>query len=191
MPPTPHASSMAETIAETARLRLRTWDEADIAPFMAGLDTPAVLRWLGPGGEAVHRRLYERSVACQAEHGYCFWIVERLADAAILGFCGLYVTNRPDTPVHGLTEIGWRLREDAWGQGYAREAAEASLGLAFHRFGLPSVTALTVRGNVASWGLMQRLGMTRAPELDHSLPGIPPELSDHIVYHIARGDWTQ
>ena len=40
---TPPACSMAETIAETQRLILRTWDEADIAPFMAGLNTPAVM----------------------------------------------------------------------------------------------------------------------------------------------------
>ena len=34
-----------------------------------------------------------------------------------------------------MPEIGWRLRESAWGQGIAKEAAIAALDLAFGRFG--------------------------------------------------------
>jgi RimJ/RimL family protein N-acetyltransferase len=40
-------------------------------------------------------------------------------------------------------EIGWRLREDAWGQGYAKEAAIASLDFAFGTLGADRVVALT------------------------------------------------
>jgi RimJ/RimL family protein N-acetyltransferase len=192
MHPMRRASSMAETIAETARLRLRTWDDADIDPFMAALNTPAVMRWLGGvGDEALYRRLFERMQACQAANGYCFWIVERRADAQLLGFCGLYVSERADTPVDGMTEIGWRLREDAWGMGYAREAAEACLTLAFDRHALDQVVAYTITQNDASWGLMMRLGMIRAREYDHHIEGYDPEISDTIVYKIDRRDWTQ
>ena len=49
-------------------------------------------------------------------------------------------------------EIGWRLREDAWGQGYAKEAAIASLDLAFGRFAAPHVVALTVPAIAAAGG---------------------------------------
>jgi RimJ/RimL family protein N-acetyltransferase len=183
---------VAETIAETARLRLRTWDEADIAPFMAALNTPAVMRWLGGVGDAtLYQRLFERMKAAQATHGYCFWIVERQSDQHLLGFCGLYVSERPGTPVDGMTEIGWRIREGAWGHGYAREAAEACLSLGFGRLDLTQIVAFTVRGNAPSWGLMQRLGMIRARELDHHVDGYAPELSEHIVYKIDRRDWTQ
>jgi RimJ/RimL family protein N-acetyltransferase len=184
--------SMAETILETARLRLRTWGEADIAPFMAALNTPAVRRWLGDvGDEARYRDLFERMQACQVQHGCCFWIVERASDAALLGFCGLHVSQRSGTPVDGMTEIAWRLREDAWGMGYAREAAEASLTYGFGPLGLKQIIAFTVAGNAPSWGLMMRLGMIRARELDHHVDGYTPELSDHIVYKIDKEDWTQ
>ena len=183
---------MAETIVDTARLRLRSWEEQDIEPFMTALNTPAVMQWLGGVADvALYQRLLSRQQACQAEHGYCMWIAERLSDGALLGFCGLFVTDRPDTPVTGMTEIGWRLREDAWGRGYAREAAEAVLTLGFGRFGLDRIVAYTVRQNHPSWGLMQRLGMIRAPELDHVIPGYPPEIADTIVYSIDRRDWTQ
>jgi RimJ/RimL family protein N-acetyltransferase len=183
---------MTEIITETSRLRLRTWDVGDVAPFMAALNTPAVRQWLGGlGDDALYTRLLDRMQACQTAHGYCFWIVEHKVEDTLLGFCGLYVTQRPDTPVDGMTEIGWRLREDAWGMGYAREAAEASLDLAFTRFGLDRVVAFTIRQNAPSWGLMQRLGMVRARHLDHRVAGYDPEISDSIVYSIDRKDWTQ
>ena len=189
---TPPACSMAETIAETQRLILRTWDEADIAPFMAGLNTPAVMQWLGGVGDAaLYRRMYERMTACQSAHGHCFWIVERKSDAEMLGFCGIFRTDRPGTPVDGCTEIGWRLREDVWGMGYAREAAEASLTYGFGVLELERVVAFTVRQNAPSWGLMQKIGMIRARDLDHLLDGHGDALKDQIVYKIDRGDWTQ
>jgi RimJ/RimL family protein N-acetyltransferase len=183
---------MADTIIDTPRLRLRNWDESDIAPFMAHLNTPGVMRWLGPlGDEAYYRLMYDRVTACQTAHGHCFWIVERKSDGELLGFCGLKHIDAPGASMLGDMEIGWRLREDAWGQGYAREAAEASLDYAFHTLDAPHVIALTVRQNSASWGLMQRLGMTRAPELDYIDERDLGGLENTIVYRIERRDWTQ
>lgn len=185
-------SHAATTMADTPRLVLRCWRAEDIAPIMAHLNTPAVMRWLGGVGDTtLYRSLFERMDASQRAHGHSFWIVERKADGALLGLCGLYRTARPGTPVDGLTEIGWRLREDAWGMGYAREAAEASLNLAFATLGLERVVAFTVRQNAPSWGLMQTLGMVRARELDHRLAGVDADIANHIVYAIDRKDWTQ
>ncbi|MEQ1726398.1 MAG: GNAT family N-acetyltransferase [Sphingopyxis sp.] len=183
---------MAEIIVETARLRLRTWDDADIAPFMAALNTPAVMRWLGGvQSEDDFRAGVARWHDCQRDHGHSFWILERLSDDELLGFCGLKRVNATGAPMIGDFEIGWRLREDAWGHGYAREAAEATLGLAFHRFDAPHVVAMTVRENVASWALMQRLGMTRARDLDFSGRWVPTgPIEDSIVYTITKGEWT-
>src|SRR4028118_1150250 len=70
------------------------------------------------------------------------WIVECKADRKLLGFCGLKRVNSPGAPNPGDFEVGWRLREDAWGQGFAKEAAVATLELAFSRFGAPHVVAL-------------------------------------------------
>ncbi len=181
---------MADTMVETARLRLRSWDEADIAPFMARLNTPAVMQWLGGvGDEGVYRNLFERVTRCQAEHGHCFWIIERKSDAALLGFCGLQRSHRPGTPVDGMTEIGWRLAQDAQGFGYAREAAEASLTYGFTALPIARVVAYTVLENIPSWALMQKLGMTRARDLDHTY-NHTSGLIDSIVYAIDKKDWT-
>ncbi|WP_353203446.1 GNAT family N-acetyltransferase [Sphingomonas sp.] len=171
---------------ETGRLILRGWREADIAPFYAMGQDADVMRYLGPPATMEDARAgYDRMVARQSEHGYCFWAAERKADGAFLGFCGL----QPGYAfLDGEIEIGWRLRHDAWGQGYAREAAEASLAWGWANLDAPRITAITVLANRASWGLMERLGMTRYPGEDFDHPGVPDDspLKRHILYRIAR-----
>ncbi len=182
---------MAELIAETERLRLRTWDREDRAEFVRHLNTPAVLRWLGGvQEEADYTAAFDRIDSYQRDFGHTFWIVERKSDGALLGFCGLKRVNSPGAPFPGDFEIGWRLRKDAWGQGYAHEAAVASLDVAFDRCCAPHVVAITVEGNVSSQKLMKRLGMRRRKDLDYFDCRFGPELNPSIVYRITAGEWA-
>jgi RimJ/RimL family protein N-acetyltransferase len=176
---------------ETARLLLRDWREEDIEPFIRHTNTPAVMRWLGgPRSPEEHRRIiHERMMRWQRERGFTFWVVERRQDGELLGFCGIKIADGEGTPIAGEHEIGWRLREDAWGQGYAKEAATAALDFAFDRIGAAQVVAITFAPNEASWGLMERLGMRRREDLDHDDPRFP-ELNPTIVYSIDREAWS-
>jgi RimJ/RimL family protein N-acetyltransferase len=177
--------------ARTERLLLRTWEEGDSDRFYEALNTPAVMRWLGgvqdrDAWEAGRQRIE----GYQRDFGHTLWIVERAADGELLGFCGLKRVNTEGADaIMGDMEIGWRLRESAWGQGIAKEAAIASMDLAFDRFRAPHVVALTVGGNSASRGLMTRLGMTYRPELDYVDDRFGPELNPTIVYRIDAADW--
>lgn len=181
---------MADTVAETDRLILRQWRDGDRDEFLRHLNSPAVMRWLGgPQSEETYDAAIERIAGYSQDFGHTLWIVERKADGVVLGFCGLKRVNSPGAPNPGEFEIGWRLREDAWGQGFAREAATASLDLAFGRFGAPHVVAFTVAGNEASWGLMERLGMTRRADLDFTDSRFGPDLNPTIVYRIDAADW--
>ena len=81
------------------------------------------------------------------------------------------------------------MREDAWGKGYAREAAQASIELAFDRFGAEEVIALTVQRNEGSWGLMKRLGMRRREDLDFENDEFDTENPVIIVYSIDKAEW--
>lgn len=183
---------MSELAARTERLRLRTWDRADLALFARHTNTPAVMRHLGGVmDEEKLEALYTRVTTCQAKNGFCFWVVERVEDDALLGFCGLKRVDARGARMTGDFEIGWRLREDAWGMGYAREAATAGLTLAFTRFDAPHVIALTVDANRESWGLMTRLGMRRRPDLDFVDPRYGPELNPTIVYSLSREEWAK
>jgi RimJ/RimL family protein N-acetyltransferase len=181
---------MADIAAETDRLILRTWRAVDWPEFFRLTNTPAVMRWLGgvldADGMASQRARVE---ACQRANGFCFWAVDRKADGALLGFCGLKRADAPGSTVAGALEVGWRLREDAWGQGYAKEAAGAALAAAFGRFDAEEVVALTVAGNAPSWGLMQRLGMRRRAELDYDDLRYEPPWRRSIVYSLERENW--
>ena len=171
---------------ETARLILRRWRQADVAPFHAMGQDAEVMRYLGPAPTwAEAQAAHDRMLACQAEHGMCFWAIERRADAAFIGFCGLK-PGKP--PIEPDVEIGWRLARAAWGRGYASEAAAASIAWGWAHLDVRSIAAITVPANVRSWGLMERLGMSRYPNEDFAHPELPADdpLSRHVLYRLAR-----
>lgn len=179
---------MAEPIAETERLRLRTWHPADRSEYARHCNTPEGTRFLGgPQSDEHMAAAFERIDGYQRDTGHTFWVVERKSDSAFLGFCGLKLV-KDAIPIQGEVEIGWRLRPDAWGKGYAREAALAALDWAWANLDVPRIVSMTTPANEPSWGLMERLGMTRRPDLDFEHPALGPDhpLSAHIVYVIDR-----
>ena len=174
---------------ETARLILRSWRAEDRAPFAAMSACPIVMACLGgPLSEEQVDAAIARAHASEAANGYCFWAMERKSDGAFFGRCGLQVTRETHVPIAGEIEIGWRLRQDMWGQGYAREAALATLRWAWARGDIDRVIAMTVPTNRRSWGLMERIGMTRRPALDFGHSEIPENhpLYRHLVYAVER-----
>jgi RimJ/RimL family protein N-acetyltransferase len=182
---------MAEVAAETQRLILRDWTDEDEARFYAVMNTAPVMRHLGgvQTSEQWHSA-YLRIRGFSRDYGHTFWIVERKSDGELVGFCGLKRVNTPGAgALTGTPEIGWRLRESAWGQGFAKEAAIASLDLAFGRFGYDSILALTIAANTESQRLMKRLGMRRREDLDFIDTRFGPELNPEIVYWLDAADW--
>ena len=184
---------VSAVVTETDRLRLRTWDNRLRDEVFRVTNTPAVMRWLGGVADDTTRdAAFKRIEGFQRDHGHTFWAVERKDDDALLGFCGLKRVNAPGGEhLHGAFEIGWRFREDSWGQGYASEAARRSLDLAFDRYGARFVVALTVPGNRSSLKVMERLGMRRMPHLDFrdrrfAMPG---ELNPCVVTLIDAAAW--
>lgn len=172
----------------TERLILRSWRDSDREPFHAMCNDARVMEHLGRfQTRAETDAAIDAQNALAAGLGHCFWAIERREDGALLGFCGVK-PGPEDTPIAGALEIGWRLRADAWGRGYAREAAEASLAWVWANLAVDEVAAITTLGNTRSWGLMLRLGMTRdhAADFDHPKLAVGDPLRPHITYRIAR-----
>ena len=171
----------------TERLCLRCWRQGDAALFDKACNTPSVMRWLG----GVQTRSQINSdvgyfIASEARRGITYWVMERLADAAFLGFCGLVRIPDRDCPIAGVLEIGWRLRESDWRRGYGFEAAHAVMMFAFDELGAGTVFSRTAAGNAASRKLMTKLGLKRRSELDY----MPADGSDKLlVYSISARDW--
>lgn len=177
---------------ETGRLILRDWREGDEHLLDRHCNTEKVMRWLG-GVQPFEDQAdaVERLKTYSQDYGHTFWAVERKEDGAFLGFCGLKRANGYCSSVSGEVEIGWRLREDAWGQGYAKEAAVASLEHAFSRVGARRVVALTIEQNKPSRGLMLRLGMRRRKDLDYVDPEWPAEMNPVMVHELTRREWIK
>jgi RimJ/RimL family protein N-acetyltransferase len=177
-----------DTVIETERFRLRGWRDSDAAPLLAINDDKEVARYLGPIPSPEDcAAAVARQHAFQQALGHCFWAMERKEDGAFLGFCGLK-PGLPDSPIADDIEIGWRLGRAYWGCGYAREAAQACLAWGWSNLGIPRIAAITVLGNVRSWGLMERLGMVRRPDLDFLHPKLAEgdPLRPHIAYVAER-----
>ena len=151
---------MADPIIEieTGRLRLRRLD-ADDAPFILRLvNEPSWLRFIGDRGvrdlDGARRYIANGPQRMYADRGFGLFLVERRSDAQPLGLCGLIKRDTlPDA------DIGFAFLPEHWSQGYAREAAEATLRYAREQHRLPRVIAITSLDNVASGRLLERIGL--------------------------------
>ncbi|CAN5352583.1 GNAT family N-acetyltransferase [soil metagenome] len=172
---------------ETDRLILRRDTPADHAALQAMWADPRVMADLGPVKSAADSDAALAKHASYHPKGLGFWVVEHRADGAVMGFCGLK-PGAPDTPIAGALEIGWMLAVPYWKQGFASEAAKASMAWAWQNRDDAAIVAITSRQNAKSRGLMLRLGMTHMPHLDFAHPLFAPgdPLRDTVTYRIAR-----
>ncbi len=141
---------------ETERLILRQFREEDLDAYAAMVADPEVMRHLGSG--PMDREEAWRNMAMVVGHwrlrGFGMWAVEEKATGAMIGRVGCW---RPEG-WPGL-EVGWTLRREWWGKGYATEAGRASLDAAFDRIGERHVISLIHDENQASIRVARRLGM--------------------------------
>jgi RimJ/RimL family protein N-acetyltransferase len=178
---------------ETPRLILRPWRGGDRAPYAAMMADPEVGYWLGATLSAPEADAQvDRFIAAAGGREPGFLAVERRADGAFLGAACLRAVVGEAHPMAGTVEIGWRLARAAWGAGHATEAAAALAAYGFDRLDLEAIVAFTTVSNARSRAVMERLGMTRRPELDFDHPALAEDhpLRAHVVYAIARSDWT-
>lgn len=179
-------------VAETERLVLRRELPGDLAVWLEHMNTPQVMAMVGGVQSAdTVAQGFSRMAIADAEGEVSFYFLALKADGTLVGKGGL---SRIDTlcapdELRGAVQVGWTLRADCWGRGYAREAGEAALALAFERFALPRVYAQTSERNTASWGLMERLGMARRADLDYPDPDYPPEDNPTMVYQLDAAAW--
>ena len=148
------------------RLLLRPWRDED-ADFLLDLESRwEVVRFLGAQPTIMNNRedalasIARRCAIDDPVHG--IWAITTAAGGRLVGNLLLKpIPLSAGEPAGWPTdvEIGWHLHPDAWGHGYATEAAAAVLDDAFSR-GLARVIAVTDPDNRASQAVCRRLGMT-------------------------------
>ncbi|MDH0301842.1 MULTISPECIES: GNAT family N-acetyltransferase [unclassified Pseudomonas] len=176
-------------LIETPRLRLRPWQERDVAPFAIANADPEVRRFYYP---AILTTAETAAMIAECErhrraHGFGFVAVERKADGQLVGGVGLSLAG-DEIPGGPHVEIGWILAREHWRQGYAFEAASACLQYAWSTLALTEVIGYTSRVNEPSRSLMEKLGMHSDPVEDFSDLTVPPgnPLRPHVLYRIVR-----
>ena len=179
-------------VRRTRRLVLRAFAEADRDLFAALNRDPEVVRHLqGPLSRERSDAFVDRIDACWRERGWGLWALEERTTGRFVGYTGLWPADfLPSGP--GV-EVGWRLARDAWGRGYAPEAAREALRHGFEEVGLPEVVSFTAAGNHASLRVMDKIGLRRDPSRDFDHPRVDaeayPELVRHLFHALTAEQW--
>jgi len=169
------------TILNTARLRLEPLDDRHFDGLYAINRIPEVMRYLTgkPDTPEQTTAMIERTKAQWAQHGYSWWALIEQEGGDMIGLgC---IQNIERNPVNPL-EIGWRLRPDKWGKGYASEAAREMTRFAFETLDAQLLCAVCHQENGDSAAVMKRLGMSFI-SIEHWYE------MDVAVYGMSRAKW--
>lgn len=173
---------------QTSRLLLRSWRDADLAPFAALNADARVARYLPSTlTREESDALADKIRAGFEQHGFGLWAVER-TDAVghpFIGFIGLSVPGF-EAPFTPCVEIAWRLAAEHWGMGLATEGARAVSRYAFAELGLDAIVSFTVQCNLPSRRVMEKIEMTTDPREDFDHPRLVAghPLRRHVLYRL-------
>lgn len=171
------AVKLTAVLIQTVRLRLRPMTVRDVDELLAIHAHPEVSRFVGAPDRAEALEWLLGDERQWAERGYGRFAVVDL-DGRFLGRVGLRYWPQFDE-----TEVGWTLRPEAWGHGYASEAARACVDWGFRAFGFEYLTAMIERDNSRSIKVAERLGMSpRREAVLHT--------SAVLVHAVDRETWV-
>jgi RimJ/RimL family protein N-acetyltransferase len=171
----------------TARLRLRPCADGDGDALFALHSDARVLRyWDSPPW--TERARADRFIAASrqvADEGSgARVVIERSSDGAFLGWIGLTSFNAD----FRSASLSYVLTEEAWGHGYATEAARALLGWAFDTLDLNRVQAEADTRNAASARVLEKLGFVHEGTLREDCI-VDGDVSDSWVFGLLEREW--
>ena len=142
---------------KTERLRIRQFVADDAEFIVELLNQPSFLRFIG---DKKVRTVADAQNYIQIgpldnykRHGFGQYLVQLKDSNKPIGMCGLL---KRDTLEHA--DLGFAFLPEAWGKGYAFEAASAVLEHARDALTLSRIVAITNPDNEASIKLLNRLG---------------------------------
>ncbi|QFU92230.1 GNAT family N-acetyltransferase [Amycolatopsis sp. YIM 10] len=185
---------MAGTFLETERLTLRRLTDSDL-DLLVELDAdPAVMRYLTGGAPNSRERLATDFLPRMLSHGqrfpgYGFFIAHEKTSGEFLGW--FHLRPDPDGP-DDEPELGYRLRQSAWGKGYATEGSRALVEKAFTELGAKRVYASTMVVNTGSRRVMEKAGLRQVRTYFEDWPE-SIEGSEHgdVEYSLDRSEWRK
>jgi RimJ/RimL family protein N-acetyltransferase len=177
---------------ETERLILRRFTPDDLDDVEALDADPAVMRYINGGRPTPRDELRDEYLPAWLAYyeigdRYGFWAAIEKGSGRFLGWFHL----RPDSDdMDDDPELGYRLRADAWGRGYATEGSRALVDKAFEELGVRRVYATAMAVNVASWRVMQKAGLHFVRVFHQPWPDrIEGEEHGDVEYAVTRAQW--
>ena len=175
-----------EYIISTERLGLRKWKEEDLISFIAMNKDEMVMEYY-PGilSNEETTGIIQRIKLHFEKNGFGLYAVEKRSTKEFMGYTGFMMTTFESffTP---CIEIGWRLKKQDWGFGYATEAAKACLKFGFETLCFEKVYSFTSAINKRSENVMQKIGMLREREFNHPKIALNNKLCRHVLYSIEK-----
>lgn len=169
---------------ESDRLILRMFRESDLNEYAEMCADPEVMRYISTG-VTLSRPAAWQNMAFVIGHwhlrGYGLWAVEEQRSGILIGRIGCW---KPEG-WPGF-EVGWMLRRQSWGHGFATEGARMALKYAFDTLQLDHVISLIHPRNEPSIRVSQRLG--EKLEGTTYMATVPGVLLN--VYGISREAWV-
>jgi len=145
-------------ILQTQRLSLREFVPEDIDALAAVLSDAETMRYYpAPFDRAGVADWIQRNRTRYANDGYGLWAMILSTTGELIGDCGLVRQS-----VDGMDEIeiGYHVRRDLWGHGYASEAARACRDHGFATLAVDRLISLIRPENLASRRVAKKNGMT-------------------------------
>jgi len=149
---------MSPPTLETERLRLRPYaaDGSDLDALQAVLGDPVSMRWYpAPFDRAATARWVDRQLERYVADGTGLLAVEERATGEVIGDCG---PSFQDVDGESLLELGWHIRRDRQGRGFATEAGAACRDWAFAELQPAFLISLIRPENIGSWRVAEKLG---------------------------------
>jgi ribosomal-protein-alanine N-acetyltransferase len=147
---------MGEYFLQSARLGFRCWRDTDLPLAIDLWGDPTVTRYIAARGYTLREVQIRLQLEIEAERTHCmqYWPIFLLTTGEHVGCCGLRLReSQPEIP-----ELGVHVVSRHWRQGYAFEAASCVIEYAFTARGIRAIFAGHNPENVASRGLLTRLG---------------------------------
>ena len=142
---------------ETPRLLLREFTPADASALEAILGDPVAMQYYPASFD--RRGIEEwigKNIGCYQRDGHGLWAMMLKDSGELIGDCGCTLQEVEGT---NHVEVGYHVRRDLWGKGYATEAAQACMEYAFNRLGARRVISIIRPENMQSRRVAEKNGM--------------------------------
>lgn len=169
---------------ESQRLVFRDWEEKDLDEFIAMNKDSKVMEFFPNVLSETQTELLFKTIQEEfKQFGYGLYAVETKDYSEFIGFIGFHWATFESnfTP---CIEIGWRLKKEVWGNGYATEGAKACLEYGFSHLKFKEIYSFTAKLNKRSENVMRKIGMRKLTEFNHPKVDSCSKLLRHVLYRI-------